>query len=117
MASNTGLVLNVAVNYGGRLEMVQAVRRLPMMSKPAAVTSGTLTKTGCRAISIRHRTMTSICSFVPATINGSAIFSCGRWLMPSFGLRPFAGLILRKKRLSKLSHPFKAENVAFGGLK
>lgn len=28
MASNTGLVLNVAVNYGGRLEMVQAVRRL-----------------------------------------------------------------------------------------
>ena len=28
MAVNTGLILNVAVNYGGRLEMVQAVRRL-----------------------------------------------------------------------------------------
>ncbi|MCH4178455.1 MAG: isoprenyl transferase [Megasphaera sp.] len=28
MADNTGLILNVAVNYGGRLELTQAMRRL-----------------------------------------------------------------------------------------
>ncbi len=30
MAANTGLILNVAVNYGGRLELTQAMRRLAL---------------------------------------------------------------------------------------
>lgn len=49
MADNTGLILNVAVNYGGRLEITQAARKLAEAVQagdiqPEAITEATLSR-------------------------------------------------------------------------
>lgn len=112
MASNTGLVLNVAVNYGGRLEMVQAVRRLADDVKAGRCDVGDIDED--RLSSYLYTAPDNDVDLLirPGDDKRVSNFLLWQMLMPSFGLRPFAGLILRKKRLSKLSHPFKAENVA-----
>ena len=47
MAGNTGLILNVAVNYGGRLELTQPCRSWRPTSRPAVWSRRILRKTPC----------------------------------------------------------------------
>lgn len=112
MAANTGLILNVAVNYGGRLEMVQAVRRLADDVKAGRCDVGDIDED--RLSSYLYTAPDNDVDLLIRPGDDKRVSNFLLWQMAyaEFGLRLFAGLILRKKRLSKLSHPFKAENVA-----
>ena len=75
MAGNTGLILNVAVNYGGRLELTQAMQKLASDVKAGRLEPEDITE------------------------ESLASYCCGRWLTPNSGIPICAGLILQKRRL------------------
>ena len=112
MAANTGLILNVAVNYGGRLEITQAARKVAEAVRDGQIRPKTLAKRRWPSISIRSRKMTSICSSAPVRTSGSAISSSGRWPTPNSGTLSSAGPISAKIPWSKLFCPSRAGNGA-----
>ena len=112
MAANTGLILNVAVNYGGRLEITQAARSWPKPSRPGRFSPKRLPKRHWPSTCIRTRKTTWTCSSVPVRTSGSAISSCGRWPMPSSGSPSSAGPISPRIPWSKRFYPSRAGNGA-----
>ena len=65
-ARNDGLLLNIALNYGARTELCDAIPRWPPTCSAAPCRSPRSTKTCCRAISTPPGSPIRICSSAPA---------------------------------------------------
>ncbi len=90
-AGNTGLTVTIAANYGGRWDLLQAMRKMlarsPMLD-PASIDESVLRRTW-RWPMRRSR----ISSSAPAANSASATSCCGSWRIPSCISPTFSGRI------------------------
>lgn len=77
-ARKTGMVLNIAINYGGRLEIAQAARQIAGMCRPGGCRPRRWTRTRSPRGSIPPDSPTSISSCAQAGNTGYPISSSGR---------------------------------------
>ena len=98
-ANNDGLILNVAINYGGRMELVNAVRDISQKVAEGRMEADSVTE---RTTSIlRHHRMW-ICLYVRAVNRGSRISFYGRFRIANCISHLFYGLIFQVKSWKRL---------------
>lgn len=95
--NNTGLTLNICVNYGGRWEIIEACKA---MMKKGVASEDVTEELFARNLQIGDSGDVDLLS-EPALKAALVIFSCGSLPIVSSTLPPFYGRILVKKNLKK----------------
>ena len=104
--NNTGIILNLAINYGGQAEILHAVRAIAQEAALGRLAVDKIDNAVCR-----HR----ICLFVPVAICVLVISSYGRLLMQKSGLQRLIGPILLPSILWMRFWLTKEENGVLAG--
>lgn len=101
-ANNDGLILNVAINYGGRMELVNAVRDISQKLQKAGWKQILLQKKPSRTTSILRHHQMWICLYVRAVNRGYRISFYGRFRIANCISHLFYGLIFQVKSWKRL---------------